>query len=91
MNNEVLNICIEVLHKEQKVLERLHGGFAQGTKGSLTFAWRFCAVYKKALNVCMELLHHEQKGFERLHGAFARVQKGIEVSSRGFCTCTKGY
>ena len=34
MNNEVLNICIEVLYKEQKVLERLHGGFASCTKGS---------------------------------------------------------
>ena len=33
MNNEAPNICREVLHKEQKALERLQGGFAPCAKG----------------------------------------------------------
>ena len=77
MNNEVWNLCIVVLRMEQSVFERLHEGFTS------------CA--KRALNICMTVLHHEQKGLERLHDGFARVQKGLEVSSWGFCTCTKRY
>ena len=39
----------------------------------------------------MAVLHKEQSVIERLQDGFARVQKGIEVTSRGFCTCTKGH
>ena len=79
-----------VMCREQ-VMEPLHGGFTHGTIGLWTFVGRFCAVNNWFLNVCMTVLHREQKGLERLHDDFAGVQKGIEVSSWGFCTCTKGY
>ena len=46
---------------------------------------------KRLLKLVQAGLHREQKGIERLHDGFARVQKGLEVSSWGFCTCTKGY
>ena len=45
---------------------------------------------KRLLKLVQAGLHREQKGIERLHDGFARVQKGLEVSSWGFCTCTKG-
>ena len=79
------------LHREQKDIERLQDGFASCAKGHWTFAGRFCVEYKKALNVCRTVLRRVQKVVERLHDGFARVQKGLEVSSWGFCTCTKGY
>ena len=58
MNNEVLNICIEVLHKEQKVLERLHDGFA---------------LVQKDIERLHDGFARVQKGIERLHDGFARV------------------
>ena len=54
------------------------------------FAGRFCIVNKWVLNVCMTVLHVYKKALKLVHGGFARVQFGIEVSSWGFCTCTKG-
>ena len=89
-NNWSLNACRTVLRRVQKVLERLHGGFASCTKRLWTFAWSFCIMNKRALNVCMELLHVCKKALKFVQGDFARIQKGIEVSSRGFARVQKG-
>ena len=35
------------LHREQKGIERLQDGLASCTKGSWTFAWRFCTCAKR--------------------------------------------
>ena len=96
-NNWSLNACRTVLRRVQKVLERLHGGFASCTKRHWTFAWSFCIMNKRALNVCMEVLHVCKKVLKLVHGGghvykralklvqgtFARVQKGIEQCKNG--------
>ena len=46
MNNEALNICMGVLHKEQLVLERLHDGFARVQKGLEVSSWGFASCTK---------------------------------------------
>ena len=78
-----------VLRRVQKVLERLHGGFARVQKGLEVSSWGV-HVYKRALKLVQGVLRRVQKDIEVSSRGFARVQKGIEVSSRGFCTCTKG-
>ena len=82
-NNRALNVCMTVLRREQKGIERLHDGFASCTKGLWTFAWRFCDMYKRSLNVCMEVLHVCKKALKLVQGAFARVQKGFERCKNG--------
>ena len=84
-----LNVCMTVLHDEQKGFEVASSRFASWSKGTWTFAWRFCTMNKRALKLLQAGLHREQKVLERLHDGFARVQKCLEVSSRGFASCTK--
>ena len=53
-----------VLHREQKVLERLHGGFARVQKGLEVSSWGV-HVYKRALKLVQGVLRRVQKGLER--------------------------
>ena len=46
MNNWFLNVCMTVLHREQKVLERLHDGFARVQKGLEVSSRGFARVQK---------------------------------------------
>ena len=91
-NNRSLNVCMTVLRRVQKVIERLHGGFARVQKGLEVSSWGgctctkgpwswfkgFCVVYKRVLKLVQGVLHVYKKALKLVQGAFARVQKGIE-------------
>ena len=76
MNNDTQNVCRTVLHREQKVLERLHDGFARVQKGLEVSSWGV-HVYKRALKL--------------VQGVLRRVQKGLEQCKNGLVHATKGY
>ena len=46
-----LNACMTVLRREQKVLERLHGGFARVQKGLEVSSWGGVARVQKGIEV----------------------------------------
>ena len=46
MNKRALNVCMEVLRREQKGIERLHDGFARVQKGLEVSSWVFCTCTK---------------------------------------------
>ena len=101
-NNRSLNVCMTVLRRVQKVIERLHGGFARVQKGLEVSSWGFCTctkgpwswfkgfcvVYKRVLKLVQGVLHVYKKALKLVQGAFARVQKGIERCKKGLVQWT---
>ena len=61
MCKKALNVCMTVLHDEQKGIERLHGGFARVQKGIELSSRGFARV---------------QKSIEVSSGGFASCTKG---------------
>ena len=101
-NKKSLNVCMTVLRRVQKVLERLHGGFARVQKGLEVSSWGFCTctkgpwswfkgfcvVYKRVLKLVQGVLHVYKKALKLVQGAFARVQKGFERCKNGLVQWT---
>ena len=97
VNNWFLNVCMTVLHREQKVLERLHDGFARVQKGLEVSSRGFASCTKmpwswfKGLCTCTKMPWSWFKGLcavykrvlKLVQGALRRVQKGIEQCKNG--------
>ena len=84
MNKRALKLLQAGLHRDQKVLERLHDGFARWTKGLWSCFKPVCIVNKRYLNVCMTVLHVYKNALKLVQGALRRVRKGFERCKNGF-------
>ena len=101
-NKRSLNVCMTVLRREQKgierlhggfarvqkVLERLHGGFARVQKGLEVSSWGFWMCTKRYWSYFKGFLHVYKRVLKLVQGAFARVQKGIERCKKGLVQWT---
>ena len=67
-----LNVCMTVLRRVQKVIERLPGGFARVQKGLEVSSWGV-HVYKRALNDVKMVLYSEQFGHEVTSSRFCAM------------------